>query len=138
MIKNDENFYGIDCRDICDLKEYLELKKQVTELCISLNKEKLRMEAENKKNKAQDGINKNSSIFYPIVLSWMYAIVAFASGIFYSDSDGLIWLIISFIFTFILCTIVAGMLANRSKVIYKIYRQRELFYYNICKIIDEI
>ena len=138
MKKNNEKFYEIECRDICNLRAYKLLKKDVRNLCSYLNKDELKLEAECKKNQAQDGINKNSSIFYPVVLSWIYAIVGFAGGSFYSDSDGLEWLLVAFFVTFILCAIVAVMLVKRSQKIYEKYRQQELFYYNICKIIDEI
>ena len=115
MEKNNEKFYEIECRDICNLREYKLLKKDVRNLCSHLNKDELKLEAECKKNQAQDGINKNSSIFYPVVLSWIYAIVGFAGGSFYSDSDGLEWLLVAFFVTFILCAIVAVMLVKRSQ-----------------------
>ncbi len=132
-----EEFYGIKCRRIHTSGEYFILKKQVSELYPYINKIELRIEAENRKINSQDGVNKNSGIYYPIVISWIYAIVGFASGSLYSDSDGLGWLLFVSLVILILCTCIAGKLVDRSKNIYERYRTEEIFYETICKIIDE-
>lgn len=134
---NKIDYYGIKYIFINNVNDYKNLKKDIDNILLNMDKTQCIIDAENSLNQVKDEKDKSLCINLPLVISLLFGIAGAFLGFIFGKVGGIKDFISVYVVAVVIYIFILFLIIKRARKILDVYNRKIVFYDTICRIIKE-